>query len=86
LGDGIAVGFEDVPEAPAGSKPAIEEEIAIFSESDVEVFDTTTVTRSEHHLISIEVDVDVSRFQTGRYFLGVRDAGLTWTEYRVRIP
>ena len=44
------------------------------------------MTRSEHQLVSIEVDVDVSRFQTGRYFLGVREPGLTWTEYRVRIP
>ena len=75
-----------VVDLPAGSKSGVEEEIAVFSESDIEVFDTTAVTRSEHQLVFIEVDVDVSRFQTGRYFLGVREPGLTWTEYRVRIP
>ena len=75
-----------VVDLPAESKPGIEEEIAIFSESDVEIFDTTAVTRSEHQLVFIEVDVDVSRFQTGRYFLGVREPGLTWSEYQVLIP
>ncbi len=70
---------------PAGSKPGIEEEVAIFSETDVEVFDTTATTRLEDQIAYVEVDVDVSRFQPGRYLLGVRQPGLTWTEYRVRV-
>ena len=42
---------------PAGSKPGIEEEVAIFSETDVEIFDTSAISRSEHQVVCVEVDV-----------------------------
>ncbi len=70
---------------PAGSKPGIEEEVAIFSETDVEIFDTSAISRSEHLVVCVEVDVDVSKFQPGQYLLGVKEPGLKWTEYRVDI-
>jgi hypothetical protein len=70
---------------PAGSNQGIDE-IAIFSETGVEILDTSGAARLEHHVVCVEVDVDVNRFQPGQYFLGVRQPGLKWTEYRVRIP
>jgi hypothetical protein len=70
---------------PAGSNQGIDE-IAIFSETGVEILDTSGAARLEHHVVCVEVDVDVNRFQPGQYFLGVRQPGLTWTEYRVRVP
>ena len=71
---------------PAGSKPGVEEEVAIFSETDAEIFDTMASVRMERDAVYVEVDIDMSSFQPGQYFLGVREPGLTWTEYRVRIP
>jgi hypothetical protein len=70
---------------PAGSNQGIDE-IAIFSETGVEILDTSGAARLEHYVVCVEVDVDVNRFQPGQYFLGVRQPGLTWTEYRVRVP
>jgi len=72
-------------ELPAGSKPGIEE-VAIFSETDVEIFDTTASARMEREAVYVEVDIDVSSFEPGQYFLGVREPGVTWSAYRVRIP
>ncbi len=74
-----------IVDLPAGSKPGIEE-VAIFSETDVEIFETTATARLERQVVYVEVEVDASRVQPGQYFLGVRQPGLTWTEYRVRIP
>ena len=71
---------------PTGSRPGIEEEVAIFSETNVEIFDTTASARMERDAVYVEVDIDVSSFQPGQYLLGVREPGLTWTEYRVRVP
>lgn len=71
---------------PAGSKPGAEEEVAIFSETDVEIFDTTVSARMERETVYVEVDIDVSSFEPGQYLLGVREPGRTWAEYRVRIP
>jgi len=56
---------------PAGSKPGIEEEIGIFSETDVEILDATAMARSENRVVYVEVNIDVSRFEPGEYFLGV---------------
>ena len=70
---------------PAGSKPGIEEEVAIFSETDTEIFDATATTRRENQIVFIEVDVDISKFEPGQYFLGIREPGVTWTEYHMRI-
>ena len=70
---------------PAGSKPGIEEEVAIFSETDTEIFDATTKTQLENQIVFIEVDVDISKFEPGQYFLGIREPGVTWTEYHMRI-
>jgi hypothetical protein len=70
---------------PAGSNQGIDE-IAIFSKTGVEILDTSGAARLEHHVVCVEVDVDVNRFQPGQYFLGVRQPGLTWAEYRVRVP
>jgi hypothetical protein len=73
-----------IVDLPAGSKPGTEE-IAIFSETGSEIFDTTATARLQHQVVCVEVDIEVSRFQPGQYFLGVRQPGLTWNEYPVRV-
>jgi hypothetical protein len=71
---------------PAGSEPGIEEEIAVFTETNVEVFDTSATTQLRDQVVIVEVDVDLGNFQPGEYFLGIRQPGLTWTDYRVSVP
>lgn len=73
-----------VVDLPPGSKPGTEE-IAIFTETDVEIFDTTATARSEREAVYVEVDVDASRFQPGQYLLGIRQPDVAWTEYPVRV-
>ncbi len=46
---------------PAGSKPGIEEEVAIFSETDVEIFDTSAISRSEHQVVCVVYSVNVRK-------------------------
>jgi hypothetical protein len=70
---------------PEGSNQGIDE-IAIFTEAGAEILDTSSAARLEHHVVRVEIDVDVNRFQPGQYFLGVRQPGLKWAEYRVRVP
>jgi hypothetical protein len=40
----------------------------------------------EREAVYVEVDIDLSSFEPGQYFLGVREPGVTWTEYHVRVP
>ena len=70
---------------PAGSQPGLEE-VAVFTQTGVEIFETVAAAEVENQVVYVEVDVDVSKIQSGQYFLGVRQPGLTWTEYRVSVP
>jgi len=74
-----------VVDLPVGSKPGIEE-IAIFTETNVEILDATATARSEGEVVYVKVDVDASRFQPGQYRLGIRQPDLAWTDYRLRVP
>jgi len=62
------------------------EEIAVLTDAGANVFNTTARPSVEDQILLIRIDVDLRRFDAGSYRLGVRRPGLTWTEYRLRIP
>jgi hypothetical protein len=37
------------------------------------------------HVTGLRVDLDLSRVQAGAYSLGLRQAGLEWTRYPIRV-
>ena len=61
------------------------EEIAVFTDAGVNVFDTTARPQAQDQILLIRLDLDVKRFDPGYYRLGVRRPGLTWTEFRLNV-
>jgi hypothetical protein len=69
-----------------GTEDVAIQEIAVFTDTGANVFDTTVRPRFEEQILLIRIDVDLRRLDAGSYRLGVRRPGLTWTEYRLHIP
>ena len=70
---------------PARSEHGVSE-IAILNETGIEIFTTSATEQVERDIVYVEVDVDVSRFEPGRYVLAVRQPGLAEAHYRVQVP
>lgn len=60
-------------------------DIAVLSETGVQVLGSSGTARLENRVVCLRVDVDVSIVQPGRYFLAVRQTTLTWIRYPVRV-
>ena len=70
---------------PARSEQGVSE-IAILNEMGTEIFTTSATEQMERDIVYVEIDVDVSRFEPGRYVLAVRQPGLAEAHYRVQVP
>ena len=69
---------------PIGSKEGAYE-IGLLSETGAPVLGSSGTARLEDQVVILRLDLDVSRVQSGRYFLALRQPGLEWTRYPVRI-
>ena len=69
---------------PIGSKEGAYN-LTLLSESGNQIWTTSGTAELRDHNVSLRVDVDVSGVQPGLYFLALRQPGVEWTRYRVRV-
>jgi hypothetical protein len=69
---------------PIGSKEGAYD-IAILSESGVEMLGATGAAQLQDHIVSLRADVDVGGVPPGLYFLALRQPGLEWTRYPLHV-
>jgi hypothetical protein len=73
-----------VLDLPVGSKEG-SYEIALLRGSGEQVRDTTGIAQLENHTVILNADIDLTGVSPGAYFLGVRQPGLEWSRYPVRV-
>ena len=81
-----------VVELPIGSREGVYE-LALLSKSDETdapgglrvLLSTTGMAVLENHTMVVRADVNVGRISPGAYFLGVRQPGLEWTRFPIRV-
>ena len=69
---------------PIGSKEG-SYDIAILSESGAHILGATGTAQLQDHIVSLRADVDVGGVPPGLYFLALRQPGLEWTRYPLRV-
>ena len=71
-------------ELPIGSNEGAYD-VALFNPSGSELFRTSATAKLEDHIVVLRTAVDLTRISPGSYFLGVRQTGLEWTRFPVRL-
>ena len=73
-----------VLELPIGSKEG-PYDVGLLTETGDQVLRATGIAKMDDHITDLRVDVDFGGVQTGTYSLGLRQAGLEWTRYPIRV-
>ena len=71
-------------ELPIGSNEGIYD-VALLNPSGAELFRTSATAKLENHIVVLRADVDLAGVSPGSYFLGVRQPGLEWTRFSIRL-
>jgi hypothetical protein len=69
---------------PIGSKEG-SYDVALLGEAGDEILRTTGVAQLDNHVVILRADVNLAGVQRGSYFLGLRQPGLQWTRFPVRV-
>jgi hypothetical protein len=69
---------------PIGSKEG-PYEVGLLTDTDDHLLRSTGMAELHDHTMGLRVDVDLSSIRPGKYSLGVRQPGLEWTRYPVRV-
>jgi hypothetical protein len=69
---------------PIGSKEG-SYDLALLKDTDSELLHASGIARLENHIVVLRVEVDVAGVPPGSYFLGLRQPGLEWTRFPVRV-
>jgi len=64
---------------PAGSV------LALLGPNGAELFRTSAGAKLEDHIMVLRADIDLGGVSPGLYFLGVRQPGLEWTRFPIRL-
>jgi hypothetical protein len=73
-----------VLELPVGSKEG-NYELAVLRSSGQEMRSAMGVAQLENHTVVLNADIDFTGVSPGSYFLGVRQYGVQWSRYPVRV-
>jgi hypothetical protein len=73
-----------VLDLPIGSKEG-PYDVGLFTGTGDELLSATGMAELHDHITNLRVDVDLSGVQAGAYSLGLRQAGLEWTRYSIRV-
>ena len=73
-----------VLDMPIGSKEG-SYEVAMLGGRGEQVRNTTGIAQLENHTVILYADIDLVGVSPGSYFLGVRQPGLEWSRYPVRV-
>ena len=71
-------------ELPIGSDEGAYD-VALLNSSGVEVFRTSATAKLKDHIVALRADVDLARVPPGSYFLGLRQRGLDWMRFPIRV-
>ena len=71
-------------ELPIGSNEGAYD-VALLNPSGAELFRTSATAKLEDHIVVLRADVDLAGVSPGSYFLGVRQPGLEWTRFPIRL-
>ena len=73
-----------VLDLPIGSKEG-PYDVGLFTETGDQILRATGTAQLHDHVTGLRVDVDVRSVPPGAYFLGVRQPGLEWSRYPIRL-
>ena len=73
-----------VLDLPIGSKEG-PYDVGLFTETGDQILRAAGTAQLHDHVTSLRVDVDVRSVPPGAYFLGVRQPGLEWSRYPIRL-
>jgi hypothetical protein len=71
-------------ELPIGSNEGAYD-VALLNPSGAELFRASATARLEDHIVVLRANVDLAGISPGSYFLGVRQPGLEWTRFPIRL-
>ena len=69
---------------PVGSKEG-NYDVAVLSATGDEVLRATGTARLEDHVVVLRAEIDLAHVGSASYFLGIRQAGLEWTRFPIRV-
>ena len=73
-----------VLDLPIGSKEG-PYDVGVLTERGEQILSTTGVAQLQNQITNLTVEVDLHSVQPGLYSLGVRQSGLEWTQYPIRV-
>ena len=73
-----------VLELPVGSNEG-SYDVSLLAETGDQIMSATGTARLHNHITNLQVDVDLSSVRSGAYSLGIRQPGLEWTRYPIRV-
>jgi len=71
-------------ELPIGSNEGAYD-VALLNPSGAELFRVSAKAKLEDHNVVLRADVDLAGVPPGSYFLGIRQPGLEWTRFPIRL-
>jgi hypothetical protein len=71
-------------ELPIGSNEGTYD-VALLNPSGAELFRTSATAKLEKRIVVLTADVDLAGISPGAYFLGVRQPGLEWARFSIRL-
>ena len=71
-------------ELPIGSNEGAYD-VALLNPNGAELFRTSATAKLEDHIVVLRADVDLAGVSPGSYFLGLRQPGLEWTRFSIRV-
>jgi hypothetical protein len=73
-----------VLDLPIGSKEG-PYDVGLLTETGHQILGATGMAQLHDHITDLRVDVDLGGVRAGGYSLGLRQAGLEWTRYPIRV-
>ena len=71
-------------ELPIGSNEGTYD-VALLDPSGAELFRASAMAKLEDHIVVLRANVALAGISPGSYFLGVRQPGLEWTRFSIRL-
>ena len=71
-------------ELPIGSNEGAYD-VALLNPSGAELFRTSATAKLEDHIVVLRADVNLAGVSPGSYFLGLRQPGLEWMRFPIRV-
>jgi hypothetical protein len=71
-------------ELPIGSNEG-PYDVVLVNPRGTELFRGSATAKLEDHIVVLRVEVDLASISRGSYFLGLRQSGLEWTQFPVRV-